>query len=343
MQSVLDEKLDFSKEEALIISREIKTGGLGIELSESVALSVCSCLESNWTPEILENIERSIEFNRFGLSMSEELSNSILSNLPHEFLSKNHDMLKSKCKSVNEFKENQFELKKDVSKELLKNSLGKYKFDLSTINPDEISKILGCEVEYCFEENGVYSISYLESENLMLVYECDNQSKIDNFSGWLSEEGGLNKACVSKIRVYTVSAEYPQVLDVLDSNHSDFSKLPLYIRVGIQDQGLDVSSFIHENELNFIFGDEGIMSDLFAFYQNDTSKLEILEKMESIMKTCLIKKGESIKISTNDDQDKSIKDNINDVCNQLMDNLKTIIGANVQKMPTHEQFLSQFS
>ena len=28
---------------------------------------------------------------------------------------------------------------------------------------------------------------------------------------------------------------------------------------------------------------------------------------------------------------------------ELMDNLKTIIGANVQKMPTHEQFLSQFS
>lgn len=27
---------------------------------------------------------------------------------------------------------------------------------------------------------------------------------------------------------------------------------------------------------------------------------------------------------------------------ELMDNLKTIIGANVQKMPTHEQFLSQF-
>lgn len=186
---------------------------------------------------------------------------------------------------------------------------------------DFLSTQAGMDVSECFENKEYTYLFYgkrdTESEypKLLLTYNVRTEFDRQEFQGWLSPlYPGLFHHVVGKVKVYDLSGTHPMLLDIQTSDHDLFHELPIFMRKGILDHHFDIKMYMHSQELNLIFGKDGLLSLLRATHQSDVDKLALINKMESIIKMCIVQQGGAVMLSSDPFQDKSIKDAINALC-----------------------------
>lgn len=160
---------------------------------------------------------------------------------------------------------------------------------------------------------------------LLLTYDCSTQSAREDFQGWLSDRPVFYKATAQNVKVYDVSGESPVLLDIRDAQHTSFPDLPLFMCKAITDCSFDITAYHHRDELNLIFGEAGILPMLRSQHAADPAKLALVDKMQSIIQTCIAQEGASVSIAASTADDQALKDAMNQLCTrETMDPVATM-------------------
>lgn len=187
---------------------------------------------------------------------------------------------------------------------------------MDTFTTQYLSEKTGIDLQDCFTENQHVTMQLYETNGakLLLVYDCSSEEKKEQFSGWLGQNALLYRSVVQNVKIYEVSGAHPIPLEIRDTHHTSFKDLPIFMCKALSDCSFDITAYRHQDELNLIFGDEGILSMLRSQHAADESKLELVNKMQSIIQTCIAKKGDIVSIAPTPAEDQVLKDGMNQLC-----------------------------
>ena len=160
---------------------------------------------------------------------------------------------------------------------------------------------------------------------LLLTYDCStHHAARADFQGWLSDYSVFYKATAQNVKVYDVSGEPPVLLDIRDDKHASFQDLPLFMCKAITNCSFDITAYRHRDELDLIFGEEGILP-LLRSQHAGPAKLALIDKMQSIIQTCIAQAGDSVSIAASTADDQALKDAMNQLCTrETMDPVATM-------------------
>ena len=157
-------------------------------------------------------------------------------------------------------------------------------------------------------------MTYLRYGSLLLTYDCSTPDAREKFQGWLSDHPVFYKATVQNVNVYDVSGESPVLLAIRDNKHASFPDLPLFMCKAIKDCSFEITAYRHSAELDLIFGEAGILTMLRSQYAADPAKLALIDKMQSIIQTCIALEGDSVSLAASTVEDQALKDAMNQLC-----------------------------
>jgi hypothetical protein len=93
----------------------------------------------------------------------------------------------------------------------------------------------------------------------------------------------------------------------------------------ITDCSFDITAYRHSAELNLIFGEAGILPMLRSQHAADPDKRALVDKMQSIIQTCIALEGASVSIAASTADDQALKDAMNQLCTrETMDPVATM-------------------
>ena len=172
---------------------------------------------------------------------------------------------------------------------------------------------------------------------LLLTYDCSTPAAREAFQGWLSDYSVLYKATVQNVNVYDVSGASPVRLDIRDARHTSFPDLPLFMCKAITDCSFDITAYRHRDELDLIFGEAGILPMLRSQHAADPAKLALIDKMQSIIQTCIAQEGNSVSIAASTADDQALKDAMNQLCTSDIETMAPFIEKLTQFLAIKEQ------
>jgi hypothetical protein len=105
----------------------------------------------------------------------------------------------------------------------------------------------------------------------------------------------------------------------------------------ITDCSFDITAYHHRDELNLIFGEAGILPMLRLKHAKDPVNLALVDKMQSIIQTCIAQKGASVSIAASPAEDQSLKDDMNKLCTSDIETMAPFIEKLTQFLAIKEQ------